>query len=145
MEANYLASLSLMLFWNQTWVSSPRVWQSQSTDSTLWWRKVQLIARCQVRLLLFKRPELPSGFCMHALSLQPSLTLCNPMDYNLTGFSVHRIFQARILEWITINYPRGSSWPGKEPMCLLHLLNWQASSLPLGPLGRPQYVLGKGF
>ena len=26
-------------------------------------------------------------------------TLCDPMDYSLPGFSVHRIFQARVLEW----------------------------------------------
>ena len=27
------------------------------------------------------------------------LTLCNPMDCSLPGFSVHGIFQARVLEW----------------------------------------------
>ena len=27
-------------------------------------------------------------------------TLCNPMDCSLPGFSVHRISQARILEWV---------------------------------------------
>ena len=26
--------------------------------------------------------------------------LCNPMDHSLLGFSVHGIFQARILEWV---------------------------------------------
>ena len=26
-------------------------------------------------------------------------TLCDPMDCSLLGFSVHGIFQARILEW----------------------------------------------
>ena len=26
-------------------------------------------------------------------------TLCDPMDYSLPGSSVHRIFQARVLEW----------------------------------------------
>ena len=29
-------------------------------------------------------------------------TLCNPMDCSLPGFSVHRISQARILEWVAI-------------------------------------------
>ena len=38
-------------------------------------------------------------------------TLCDPMDCNLLGFSVHGILQARILEWITISFSRGSSWP----------------------------------
>ena len=36
-------------------------------------------------------------------------TLFNPMDCSLTGFSVHGIFQARILEWVTISFSRRSS------------------------------------
>ena len=36
---------------------------------------------------------------------------CDPMDYSLPGSSVHRIFQARILEWVAISFSRGSSWP----------------------------------
>ena len=42
---------------------------------------------------------------------QPCPTLCDPVDCNLLGFSVHRILQARILEWIAIFFSRGSSWP----------------------------------
>ena len=38
-------------------------------------------------------------------------TLCDPMDCNLLGFSIHRILQARILEWIAISLSRGSSRP----------------------------------
>ena len=33
------------------------------------------------------------------------------MDYSLPSFSVHGIFQARILEWVAIPFSRGSSWP----------------------------------
>ena len=36
-------------------------------------------------------------------------TLCDPMDCNLLGFSVHGVLQARILEWIAISFSRGSS------------------------------------
>ena len=39
-----------------------------------------------------------SPVCMCAQSLQSCLTLCNPMDYSLSGSSVHGIFLARILE-----------------------------------------------
>ena len=35
----------------------------------------------------------------YAKSLQSCPTLCDPMDYSLTGSSVHGIFQARVLEW----------------------------------------------
>ena len=34
-----------------------------------------------------------------------------PMDCSLTGSSVHRIFQAKILEWVAISFFRGSSQP----------------------------------
>ena len=36
-------------------------------------------------------------------------TLCDPMDCSLPGFSAHRIFQARVLEWVAISFSRGSS------------------------------------
>ena len=39
------------------------------------------------------------------------LTLCDPTDYSLPGFSVHGILQARIPEWIVIPFSRGSSQP----------------------------------
>ena len=35
-----------------------------------------------------------------------------PMDYSLSGSSVHGISQARILEWVAISYSNGSSQPG---------------------------------
>ena len=38
-------------------------------------------------------------------------TLCNPMNCGLPGSSVHGILQARILEWVAISFPRGSSLP----------------------------------
>ena len=38
-------------------------------------------------------------------------TLCDPMDCSLPGSSVHGIFQARVLEWVTISFSRGSSQP----------------------------------
>ena len=38
-------------------------------------------------------------------------TLRNPMDCSPPDSSVHGIFQAWILEWVTISFSRGSSWP----------------------------------
>ena len=38
-------------------------------------------------------------------------TLCNRMDRNPPGSSVHGIFQARILEWDVVLFSRGSSQP----------------------------------
>ena len=34
-----------------------------------------------------------------------------PMDCSLTGFSIHGIFQAKVLEWVAISFSRGSSQP----------------------------------
>jgi len=48
---------------------------------------------------------------MPAKSLQSCLTLCDPMDCRLTGFSVHWILQAGILERVAISFSRGSSQP----------------------------------
>ena len=67
------------------------------------------------------------------LVTQSCLTLCDPMDYNLPGSSVHGILQARILEWIAIPFSRGSSQP-REPPTL------QADSLLSEPLGKPRYT-----
>ena len=49
--------------------------------------------------------------CRHALSLQLCLTLCDSMDHSPPGSSVHRIFLARILEWVAMPSSRGSSPP----------------------------------
>ena len=40
---------------------------------------------------------------------QLRLTLCDPMDCSLPGFSVHGIFQARVLERVAMSFSRGSS------------------------------------
>ena len=46
---------------------------------------------------------------------QLCLTLCDLRDGSLPGSSVHRIFQARVLEWVAISLAlvakdRGSNW-----------------------------------
>ena len=46
----------------------------------------------------------------HALLVaQSCLTLCDPMDCSLPGSSVHRIFQAKMLEWVAISFSSRSS------------------------------------
>ena len=48
------------------------------------------------------------------ISLQSCLTLCNPTDCSLPGFSVHGILQAKTLEWVAISFFRGSSQPRNQ-------------------------------
>ena len=111
---------------------------------------------CNVKAIPFHRLHLSSHQCMrsslynislmafHSASLikpynwvllyclvaQSCLTPCNPMDCSPPGSSVHGILQARILEWIAIPFPRGSSNPGIEPASPA----LQADSLPSEPL-----------
>ena len=49
--------------------------------------------------------------CLCVLVAQPSLTLCDPMDYSPLVSSVCGILQARILEWVAIPFYRGYSQP----------------------------------
>ena len=43
------------------------------------------------------------------LVAQSCPALCSPMDCSPPGSSVHGVLQARILEWVTIPFSRGSS------------------------------------
>ena len=42
------------------------------------------------------------------LDVQLCPTLCDSIDYSLSGSSVRGIVQARILEWVAIPFSRGS-------------------------------------
>jgi len=50
------------------------------------------------------------------LVAQSCPTLCDPADCSLSGFSVHGILQARILEGIAIPFSRGTSPPGNRTL-----------------------------
>ena len=58
--------------------------------------------------------------CFHYMCLLSHVWLCDPMDCSPPGSSIHGIFLARILQWVTIPFSRGSSWT--EKVRLLHLL-----------------------
>ena len=64
------------------------------------------------------------------------------MDCSPPGSSVHGILQARILEWVAIFSPQGIFLAQGLNLCLLHLLHWQAGSLPLVP---PEYLEGRSI
>ena len=65
---------------------------------------------------------------------------CDPMDCSPSGSSVHRIFQARVLEWVAISSPRGSSRPRDQTLvsCIAGgLFTWatrKSSPRVTGPL-----------
>ena len=74
------------------------------------------------------------GVCSVA---QSRPTLCNPMDCNPPGSSVHGIFQARILEYCHSLLQEIFLTQGLNSH-LLSLLHWQAHFLPLSFLGNPR-------
>ena len=75
------------------------------------------------------------GIVPWAKSLHSGLTLCNPTDCSPRGSSVHGILQAGILEWVAMPSSRGIFLTQGLNLCPLHLLHWQAGSLPLVPPG----------
>ena len=59
--------------------------------------------------------------------------LCYPMDCSPLDSSVHKISQARILEWVAISFSRGSSQPRDQTriscigrQILYHWATWEA-------------------
>ena len=61
-------------------------------------------------------------------------TLCDPVDCSPPGSSVHRILQARILEWVAISFSRGSSqlrdWTRVSCMAGRCFLLWATREAP---------------
>ena len=68
---------------------------------------------------------------------QSCLTVCNPMDCSPPDFSVHGIFQARILGCYPHLLPQGDlSDTGIKPISL-ESEHWQVDTLPLVLPGKP--------
>ena len=78
------------------------------------------------RVLIHTRVKIHQLFCIsvtcpscrnvilqwsEALVAQSCPTPCDPMDCSPPGFSVHGVFQARILEWVAVYFSGGSSLP----------------------------------
>ena len=79
-----------------------------------------VISLPQVNLQSQKVVEYPA--CMPS---KAGPILCDPMDYNQPGSSVHGILQARILGWVVMPSSRGIFLTQGSNLCLLGLLHWQ--------------------
>ena len=83
----------------------------------------QLVRNAGTKLDLWLVPEVESGLMglnsvpveSDAIS-QSCPTLCNPLDCNSPGSSVHRISQGRILDGVAISFSRGSSWARNQTL-----------------------------
>ena len=56
----------------------------------------------EINYQLLKQKVVLVALCVH---------LCNPMGGSLPRSSLHGILHARILEWVAVPFPRGSSQP----------------------------------
>ena len=81
-----------------------------SLDHSRKWGKHELNVKCWTNLKWGRRFQGQIHRYIHlCLVAQSCPTLCDPL--NCSQPSVHRIFQARILEWVATSYSRGSSQP----------------------------------
>ena len=88
----------------------PESWEMKSHRLT--WKRAPWWPTCCAQALSSSgRARIMWGYWCCALSLQPCATLCNPADCRPPGSSVHRVCQARILEWVAVPSSRWSSWP----------------------------------
>ena len=71
--------------------------------------------------------------------VQSCPTLSDPMDCSLAGSSIHGIFQARMMGWVTISYSRGIFLTQGLHSCLWHLMHWQIDPLRTPPPCRPPW------
>ena len=111
-------------YWWDGWMASPIRWTSLSK---LWELVMDKKTRCAAIHGIVKSWTRQSDWTEHnfgavgefllynhglgaCLVAQPYPTLRDPIEGSLPGSSVHWIIQARMLEWIAIHLPRGSSW-----------------------------------
>ena len=71
------------------------------------WMGLEIIISCEVRQRKISH-DITYKVKVKVKSLS-RVQLCNPMDYSLQAFSIHGIFQTRVLEWVAIAFSRGSS------------------------------------
>ena len=73
-----------------------------ATEKNVMW--TQVLANASVVIILQH---------MWKAKLLSHLWLWDPMDCSLPGYSVHGIFEARILEWVAISFSNASKWKVK--------------------------------
>jgi len=124
-------------------------YRSKSFHQSFWWKcdwNVCSSSLLQMKKLSWGRHWLMLTSLHACLVSQSCLILCDPLDCSPPGSSVHGIFQARMLEWVAISSPRGSSWPKDWTHFSFSLLcpALQVDSLPAELSGKPTNLPTEG-
>ena len=95
--------------WRIPWTEEPGMLKSMGLQKSWRW-----LSTLRSMLFAFYNYNKGSGESLTYpfLKAQSCPTLCNLVDCSLPGSSVHEISQARMLEWVTISFSKGSSQPG---------------------------------
>ena len=134
--------------WSNSWHIS-QVLCKQRYTMALWWPFLirilyKLLVHCQLfgEVIIKELFSIRSEFSFFFHSVMPKQlesesevtqlcpTLCSPTDCILQGSSVHGIFQARILEWITVTFFMRSPWPRDQIWVITLLMDSLTSELP---------------
>ena len=84
--------------------------------------------------------------CTEVLSIRSCPTLCDPMDWNPPGSSVHGILQTRLLQWVAMISSRVSSQPRDQTHNTCISFIGSCVLLPLAPeLGPKKCSKQAGF
>ena len=107
------------------------------------WSKNEDCRVVRIRAQVFRREshllwEPPSWHCCCYLIIKSNPTLCDHMDCSPPSFSVHRIFQARILEWFATSLFRGYS----QPRDRTHISCLAGGFFTAEPSGKPSWYWG---
>ena len=94
------------------------------------------VPRPEVKTVSLMSPSLACGFFTTSASWLVTHNLCNPVDCSAPDSSVHGILQARMLEWVSISFSRGSSWLRDNP----DLLHCRRILYHLGHLGSQVFI-----
>ena len=102
-------------------VAKSRTRLSNWTELNWWYGEKLLVPKsclsvCMLMISLEKKKNIQKSnrcfrYNFESEVAELCLTLCDPVDCSLPGFSIHRIFQARVLEWGAISFSRVSSRP----------------------------------
>ena len=84
------------------------------------------------------RPHFPDEDVCTCSVAKSCLTVCDPMNCSLPGFSVHGVFRAKCWSGLPFPFPRDLPDPGIKPKSPV----WQVDSLPLTPPGKRMPLKG---